>query len=213
MIKKTCLVCGHTSLIIDNKKKNSASQNGFKDFIWMQNQTIKAVHFGQEQATLKLIEEREKELYKETEKSLKKMNHLITAIAFTVILGIVSGAPLLTCDKIKDVNQRKDNQDRYLVILKDPKSYQDAEYVIGLVDLYQWSLEMNAFNIHENLVRSQLELLDNVGLQGMLSKQALVLVSVIQCTIYTISLTDIYTYVGVHGQQSRVNHTRLSRTD
>jgi len=105
------------------------------------------------------------------------MNHLITAITSTVILGIVSGAPLLTCDKIKHVNQDKDNQDRYLVILKDPKSYRDAEYVIGLVDLYQWSLEMNAFNLHDNSVKSQLELLENVGLQGILSKQALFLVS------------------------------------
>ena len=105
------------------------------------------------------------------------MNHLITAITFTVILGIVSGAPLLTCDKIKDVGQGKDNQDRYLVILKDPKSYQDAEQVTGLVDLYQWSLEMNAFNVDDTPVKSQLEILENVGLQGTLSKQALVLVS------------------------------------
>ena len=105
------------------------------------------------------------------------MNQLITTITFTVILGIVSGAPLLTCDKIKDVGQGKDNQDRYLVILKDPKSYQDAEHVIGLVDLYQWSLDMNAFNIHDTSVKSQLEILENVGLQGILSKQALHLVS------------------------------------
>ncbi|XP_065911835.1 uncharacterized protein [Dysidea avara] len=104
------------------------------------------------------------------------MNHLITAITFTVILGIVSGAPLLTCDKIKDVNQGKDNQDRYLVILKDPKSYQDAEYVMGIVDLYQWSLEMNTINVYDTSVKSQLELLENVGLQGTLSKQALFLV-------------------------------------
>ena len=113
------------------------------------------------------------------------MNPSIIAITFTVILGIVSGAPLLTCDKIKDVNQGKDNQDRYLVILKDPKNYQDAEYVMGIVDLYQWSLEMNAFNVYDTSVKSQLELLENVGLQGTLSKQALFLVSFqnIQSTI------------------------------
>ena len=105
------------------------------------------------------------------------MNHLVIAITFTVILRIISGAPPLTCDKIKDVNQGKDNQDRYLVILKDPKSYQDAEYVMGIVYLYQRSLEMNAFNVHDNSIKSQLELLENVGLQGTLSKQALVLVS------------------------------------
>ena len=105
------------------------------------------------------------------------MNYWITEVTFTIILGIVSGAPLLTCDKIKDVNQGKDNQDRYLVILKDLKSYQDAQHVIGLVDLYQWSLEMNAAIAFDTTVRSQLELLENVGLKGTLSKQALFLVS------------------------------------
>jgi len=110
------------------------------------------------------------------------MNHLITAITFTVILGIVSGAPLFTCDKIIGVNQDKDNQDRYLVILKDPKNYQDAEHVLGMVNLYQWSLEKNAFNVHDTSVKSQLELLENVGLQGTLSNQALVLVSFLTYT-------------------------------
>ena len=105
------------------------------------------------------------------------MNHLIIAITFTVILGIVSGAPLLTCDKIKDVNQGKDNQDRYLVILKDPKSYQDAKHVIELVEMYQQLQERDASNVHEPSVKSQLELLKNVVLQGILSQQALLLVS------------------------------------
>ena len=112
------------------------------------------------------------------------MNHLITAVTFTVILGIVSGAPLLTCDKIKDFDQGKDSQDRYLVILKDPKSYQDAQHVIGLVDLYQWSLDMNAASIHKPSVKSQLEVAENVGLKGTLSKQALVLVSFNQITLH-----------------------------
>ena len=108
------------------------------------------------------------------------MNYLLTAITFTLILRIVSGTQLFTCDKIKDFDQEKDNQNRYLVILEDPKSYQDAEYVIGLVDLYQWSLEMNAGSIHEPLVKSQLEVAENMdGLQGTLSKQALFLVSII----------------------------------
>ncbi|XP_065910718.1 uncharacterized protein [Dysidea avara] len=47
---------------------------------------------------------------------------------------------------------------------------------MGIVDLYQWSLEMNAFNVYDTSVKSQLELLENVGLQGTLSKQALFLV-------------------------------------
>jgi len=99
------------------------------------------------------------------------MNRLIAAITFTVILGIVSGAPLLTCDKIKDVSQRTDNQDRYLVTLKDPKSYQDAECVIGIVNRYT-----NTVNAFDTTVKSQLELLENVGLYGTLSKQALIMV-------------------------------------
>ena len=146
------------------------------------------------------------------------MNHLVIAVTFTAILRIVSGAPPLTCDKIKDVNQGKDNQDRYLVILKDPKSYQDTEYVMRIVDLYQRSLEMNAFNVHDNSVKSQLELLENVGLQGTLSKQALVLVS-FTSTMYSLLLIWTYdgwcvdvvslTYIGVYGQQSRINHNRL----
>ena len=150
--------------------------------------SIKTVHFEQNTKQLNSRKAR-KELNKNKKfNSLKKMNHLITAIAFAVILGIVSGAPLLTCDKIKDVNQGKDNQDRYLVILKDPKSYQDAEYVMGIVDLYQWSLEMNTINVYDTSVKSQLELLENVGLQGTLSKQALFLVRFknamcISCTI------------------------------
>jgi len=93
------------------------------------------------------------------------MNHFITAITFTIILGIASGAPLITCDKIKDVNQRKESQNRYLVKLKDPKSYQDAEYVIGIVDLYT-----NTVKVFDTTVKSQLELLENGGLHGALSK-------------------------------------------
>jgi len=89
----------------------------------------------------------------------------------------VSGAPQLNCDKIKDGNQGKDNHGRYLVLLKNPKSFQDAEYVMGIVDLYQWSLEMHASNVDEPSIESRLELLENVGLQGTLSKQALFLVS------------------------------------
>ena len=107
---------------------------------------------------------------------LQKMNHLITTITFTVILGIVSGAPLLTCDKIKDVSQGKDNQDRYLVILKDPQSYQDAEHIIGLVEMYQRLLDTDTSNVHESSAKSQLEFHD-IYLQGTLSQQALLLVS------------------------------------
>jgi len=104
------------------------------------------------------------------------MNRLIISFTFTVILGISSGAPILTCDKIKDVKQGKYYQNRYLVVLKDPKSYQDAKSVIRIVDLYQQSLENNTVNVFDTAIRSQLKLLENVGLQGTLSKQALFLV-------------------------------------
>jgi len=36
--------------------------------------------------------------------------------------------------------------------------------MIGVVDLYQWSLEMNAFSIHEHSAKSQLKLFDNARL-------------------------------------------------
>ena len=107
----------------------------------------------------------------------KEMIYLLTVITFTLILRVVSGTLPFTCDKIKDFDKEKDNQNRYLVMLKDPKSYQDAQHVIGLVDLYQWSLEMNAGSIHEPLVKSSLEVAENMdGLQGTLSEQALLLV-------------------------------------
>ena len=104
------------------------------------------------------------------------MNHLITAATFTVILGIVSGAPLLTCDKIIEVDQGKDNKVRYLVILKDPQNFQDAEHIIGLVETYQGLLEIDASNIHKTPAKSQLEF-HGTYLQGTLSPQALLLVS------------------------------------
>jgi len=105
------------------------------------------------------------------------MSHFIIVITFTVILRIASGVPPLTCNKIKDISQQKDNQDRYVVILNDPKSYQDAKYVIRKVDQYQRSLEINAVNTYDITVKSELELFENVGLHGVLSKQALLLVS------------------------------------
>ena len=55
-------------------------------------------------------------------------NHLIITISFTVILGIVSGAPL--CDKI----QGESFTHRYKVTLEDPRYDED---VIELVEKYQ----------------------------------------------------------------------------
>ena len=102
---------------------------------------------------------------------------LVTLLAVT--LEIASGCPLQTCDKLKDVKEGVDSYDLYLVKLKDPDNYMDAEYVINIVNQYQAILEQGASNVEEPLViRSQLELTDKPGmLHGTLSQQALVLVS------------------------------------
>ena len=84
------------------------------------------------------------------------------AITFTVILGMVLGAPLLTCDKI----QGESFTHRYKVTLEDPRY---AEDVIKLVEKYQ-----NMADPSE--IISKLEPFGN-ELKGSLSKQALLLVS------------------------------------
>ena len=91
------------------------------------------------------------------------MNQWIIAITFTVILEIVSGAPLFSCDKM----QGETITNRYKVTLKNPE---DAKKVKEMVECYQ-------SNIPEpSEVQSKLEPLGD-ELVGSLSKQALVLVS------------------------------------
>ena len=94
------------------------------------------------------------------------------------MLGLTSSFPLKTCNKLQDVEEGVNNYDQYLVKLKDSQNYQDAEYMINLVNQYQAILDQYASNVHEPSVRSQLELTENAGvLHGTLSQQALFLVS------------------------------------
>jgi len=105
------------------------------------------------------------------------MNQTIFTVVLAITLGIASGIPLFTCDKLKDVKEGVDNHDQYLVKLKNSENYMDAKYLINLVKQYQDTLEMYAFNVDEPSVRSQLVLSDNAGvLHGNLSKQVLFLV-------------------------------------
>ena len=105
------------------------------------------------------------------------MIQTVLAVVLAIILGIALGSPL-QCDKLRNVKEGADNYNQYLVTLKDSNNYMDTEYIINLVNQYQMILERYASNVHEPLVRSQLELSENaVGvLHGTLSQQALVLV-------------------------------------
>lgn len=105
------------------------------------------------------------------------MIQTVFAVVLAITLGVASSFPLETCNKLQDVKEGVDNYDQYLVKLKDSKNYQDAEYIINLVNQYQASLEEHASNVHEPSVRSQLVLTEGAGvLHGTLSQQALFLV-------------------------------------
>ena len=106
------------------------------------------------------------------------MKQIILAAVLAITLGIASGFPLFTCDKLRDVDKAVDNNDQYLIKLKNSNNYMDAKHLIDLVKQYQTSLELYASNVHESLVKSELELSENDGvLHGTLSQQALTLVS------------------------------------
>ena len=106
------------------------------------------------------------------------MNKVIFSAVIAASLGISLGFPVQTCEKLKEVKGGTDHHDRYLIKLKDSSNYMDAKYIINLVDRYQTSLKQDASNVHESSVISKLELSENPGmLQGILSQQALVLVS------------------------------------
>ena len=106
------------------------------------------------------------------------MSHAICVAVLIAMLGIASGFPLKTCNKLTGVKEGANNYDLYVVKLKNPGNYKDAEYVINIVNQYQATLEQGASNVHEPSVKSRLELTGNSGvLHGILSQQALVLVS------------------------------------
>ena len=91
------------------------------------------------------------------------MNRLIIAVSFTVILGIVSAAPMPSCDKI----QGETITNKYKVTLRNPK---DAQDVIEVVENYQFITP----GLSE--VESKLKPLGD-ELVGSLSKETLILVS------------------------------------
>ena len=107
------------------------------------------------------------------------MNQIIFAVVLAITLGLALGSPLQICDKLKNGKEGADNYNQYLVKLKDSDDYMDAEYIINLVNEYQTVLQQYASNVHEPLVKSQLELSENAAgilLHGTLSQQALFLV-------------------------------------
>ena len=122
------------------------------------------------------------------------MNQAIFAIVLAISLGMTLGSPL-TCDKLKDVKEGVENYDLYLVKLKESDNYEDAEYVINLVNQYQATLDQDASNVYEPSVKSQLELTENAGvLHGILSQLALVRVSsyIIIMRTYFMSVTYVF---------------------
>ena len=107
------------------------------------------------------------------------MDRIVLAVVLAITLGIALGSPLQICDdKLKNMKEGADNYNQYLVVLKDSDNYMDAEYIINLINQYQTFLDQYASNVYEPLVRSQLELSENVAgvLHGTLSQQALILV-------------------------------------
>ena len=140
------------------------------------------------------------------------MNQTVLAAVLAIILGITSGFPLKTCDKLKGMKEGADNYNLYLVKLKHSKNNMDAEYIINLVKQYQATLEQHASNVHESLVKSKLALTETPGLlYGILSQQALFLVSLqINVSMYTYDL-QLFAYVGVLRKQSRIDYALLSK--
>ena len=107
------------------------------------------------------------------------MKQIILAAILAISLGIASSFPVFTCDKLKDVVEGFNNDDQYLVKLKDSNNYMDAKYLVDLVKQYQTNLELYASNVHGPSVKSGLEMSENAGvLQGTLSQQAIILVSI-----------------------------------
>lgn len=127
------------------------------------------------------------------------MNQTVFAAVLTVLLGIASGFPLKTCDKLKSVKEGAENYNLYLVKLRDPKNYMDAEYIINLVKQYQTTLEQHASNVRESLVKSKLALTETAGLlHGILSQQALFLVRKYSSHTYVHTIMLHMTFIYIH---------------
>ena len=107
------------------------------------------------------------------------MKQIILAAVLAISLGIASSFPVFTCDKLKGVVEGFDNDDQYLVKMKDSNNHMDSEYLIDLVKQYQIGLELYASSVHGPSVKSELEMSENAGvLQGTLSQRAVILVSI-----------------------------------
>ena len=145
------------------------------------------------------------------------------AIAFTVMLVIISGAPLLTCDcwrwwprrgQSRQIPGDIERPQKLPVCWKCVKNGRSVPVVSGNEHL-QCPRYFSKKSVGATWKCS-------VGLQGTLSNQALVLVSsVTYATCYCYHIiwlydgrhVNEYCIIGVYEQQSRVNHTRLpSRT-
>ena len=104
---------------------------------------------------------------------------LKVVLVMTVAFGIAASLPIHSCHKLKDVNKGADNYNRYLVKVNDTYNHSDAKHIVDLVNQYQTTLDQSASNVHEPVVRSQLELSENTGvLHGTLSEQALLMVRI-----------------------------------
>ena len=144
------------------------------------------------------------------------MNQTVFTAVLAVILGITSGFPLKTCDKLKGVQKGAENYDLYLVKMKNSK---DAEYIVNLVSEYQATLDQHASNVHDPSVRSKLALTEDPGmLHGILSQQALFLVRnhhiamlPYKPSYINYDLHYAFTYIGVLRKQSRIHIARLSK--
>lgn len=106
------------------------------------------------------------------------MNQLFLAVvAVEIILQTVAGAPIISCNKLEAVA----TNNRYLVLLKDTYSEEDAKQIIKIVDEYQSSLEENGSGNdvdNQSVISSQLTYHSQnyAQLSGTLSPEAVLLV-------------------------------------
>lgn len=101
---------------------------------------------------------------------------LLTAAVLAISLGTILGAPVLHCSKLEDI----DSNNRYLVLLENDHTKEDAERIIEAVSEYEYSQETSGSgsSAEEPSIRSQLNYLPCVRqLQGTLSVQAISLVN------------------------------------
>ena len=111
------------------------------------------------------------------------MNQILAVVIVASILQAVVAAPAtnIPCRKLEAV----DANNRYLILLQDNYSEEDAEQIQKVVNEYQSSLEINGseHDAKQAVIRSQLTYSQNI-LSGTLSEEAILLVS-LYCIICT----------------------------